>query len=78
MTSFEEQLTRFQSEKRWTGKGQLAVALHIRKCKQNIDMGLHAVMVTIAESRAGIESLAKHADIENRICCVPVGGATAS
>jgi hypothetical protein len=39
----------------------------IRKCKQNIDAGLRAVIVTITESRAGIESLAKHADIENRI-----------
>lgn len=39
----------------------------IQKCKKNIEAGLRSVIVTIAESRAGIESLAKNANIENRI-----------
>jgi hypothetical protein len=39
----------------------------IRKCRENIGGGLRPVIVTIAESRAGIESLAKNADVEGRI-----------
>jgi hypothetical protein len=39
----------------------------ILKCKENIDAGLRPVIVTIAESRAGVESLAKGAGIEGRI-----------
>jgi hypothetical protein len=39
----------------------------IRKCNGNIDAGLRPVIVTIAESRAGVESLAKGAGIEERI-----------
>lgn len=39
----------------------------IRKCKANIESGLRPVIVTIAESRAGLESLAKGFEIESRI-----------
>lgn len=39
----------------------------IRKCKANIETGLRPIIVTIAESRAGIESLAKGFGIEGRI-----------
>jgi hypothetical protein len=39
----------------------------IRKCIGNIESGLRSVIVTTAESRAGIESLAKNANIETRI-----------
>lgn len=39
----------------------------IRKCKSNLEAGLRTVIVTIAESRAGIESLAKSFEIEGRI-----------
>lgn len=39
----------------------------IRKCKANIEAGLRPVIVTIAESRAGVESLAKGFDIDGRI-----------
>lgn len=39
----------------------------IRKCKANIETGLRPVVVTIAESRAGIESIAKGFQIEGRI-----------
>ena len=39
----------------------------IRKCKTNIEAGLRPVVVTIAESRAGVESIAKGFDIEGRI-----------
>jgi hypothetical protein len=36
MMSFEERLAKFQNIKRWKGKGQLAVALHItRLAKEN-------------------------------------------
>lgn len=39
----------------------------IRKCEANITAGLRPVIVTIAESRAGIESIAKGFAIEGRI-----------
>ncbi|MEX3726650.1 DUF4928 family protein [Bilophila wadsworthia] len=39
----------------------------LRKCKANIEAGLRPVVVTIAESRAGIESIAKGFEIEGRI-----------
>lgn len=39
----------------------------IRKCKTNIEAGLRPIIVTIAESRAGVESIAKGFDIEGRI-----------
>lgn len=39
----------------------------ICKCKANIETGLRPIIVTIAESRAGIESLAKGFGIEGRI-----------
>lgn len=39
----------------------------IRKCKANIEAGLRPIIVTIAESRAGIESIARGFEIEGRI-----------
>lgn len=39
----------------------------IRKCKANIEAGLRPIIVTIVESRAGIESLAKGFEIDGRI-----------
>ncbi len=39
----------------------------IRKCRTNIEADLRPVIVTIAESRAGIESIAKGFEIEGRI-----------
>ena len=39
----------------------------IRKCKDNIDAGIRPIIVTIAEGRAGIESIAKGFEIEGRI-----------
>ena len=39
----------------------------IRKCKTNIEAGLRPIIVTIAESRAGVESIAKGFYIEGRI-----------
>ncbi len=39
----------------------------IRKCKVNIETGLRPIIVTIAEGRAGIESIAKAFEIEGRI-----------
>lgn len=39
----------------------------IRKCKINIEAGLRPIVVTIVESRAGLESLAKGFEIEGRI-----------
>ena len=39
----------------------------IQKCKANIEAGLRPIIVTIAESRAGVESIAKGFDIEGRI-----------
>ena len=39
----------------------------IRKCKANIEVGLRPVIVTIADGRAGVESIAKGFDIEGRI-----------
>lgn len=39
----------------------------IRKCRANIEAGLRPVIVTVAEGRAGVESLAKGFEIEGRI-----------
>lgn len=39
----------------------------IRKCKANIEAGLKPVIISIYESRAGIESIAKGFDIQERI-----------
>jgi hypothetical protein len=39
----------------------------IRKCKANIEAGLRPIIVTIAESRAGVEAIAKGFEIEGRI-----------
>lgn len=39
----------------------------IRKCKANIEAGLRPVIVTTAEGRAGVESIAKGFEIEGRI-----------
>jgi len=39
----------------------------IRKCKTNIEAGLRPIIVTIAESRAGVESIAKGFEVEGRI-----------
>ncbi len=44
----------------------------IRKCKANIEAGLRPVIVTIADSRAGIESIAKGFEIEGRIDVIEV------
>jgi len=57
------------------------VALHVttapseallRKCKANIEAGIRPVIVTVAESRAGVESIAKGFDIEGRIDVIEV------
>jgi len=39
----------------------------MRKCKANIEAGLRPIVVTISESRAGIESIAKGLGVEDRI-----------
>lgn len=39
----------------------------IRKCKTNIDSGFRPIIITIADSRAGVESIAKGFNIEGRI-----------
>lgn len=39
----------------------------MRKCRLNLDSGLRPIIVTIFESRAGMESLAKGMDIDGRI-----------
>lgn len=39
----------------------------VRKCKANIESGIRPIIVTIADSRAGLESIAKGFDIEGRI-----------
>jgi hypothetical protein len=39
----------------------------LRKCKTNIEAGLRPVIVTIADARAGIESIAQGIEIEERI-----------
>jgi len=39
----------------------------IRKCKVNLEVGLRPIIVTIAEGRAGVESIAKGFEIEGRI-----------
>jgi len=39
----------------------------IRKCKNNIEAGLRPIIVTISESRAGVESIARGFDIEGGI-----------
>lgn len=44
----------------------------IRKCKANIEVGLRPVIVTIAEGRAGIESIAKGFEIEGRIDVIEI------
>ena len=44
----------------------------IRKCKANIEAGLRPIIVTIAESRAGVESIAKGFEIEGRIDVIEI------
>jgi len=44
----------------------------LRKCKHNLDQGLSPIIITISESRAGIESLAKNIEIESRIDIIEV------
>lgn len=39
----------------------------IRKCKANIEAGVRPVIVTVADSRAGIESIAKGFELDGRI-----------
>lgn len=39
----------------------------IRKCKANIEAGVRPIIITVAESRAGVESIAKGFEIEGRI-----------
>ena len=39
----------------------------IRKCKANMEAGLKPIIITVAESRAGVESIAKGFDMEGRI-----------
>lgn len=39
----------------------------IRKCKTNIEAGLRPVVVTLAESRPGVDSIAKGLDVAGRI-----------
>ena len=39
----------------------------IRKCKNNIEAGLHPIIITIADSRAGVESIAKGFNLDGRI-----------
>jgi hypothetical protein len=39
----------------------------LRKCKENLSAGLRPIIVTIADSRAGAESLAKVQGIEDRL-----------
>lgn len=44
----------------------------IRKCKANIEAGLRPIIITIFDSRAGIESIAKGFEIEGRIDVIEV------
>jgi hypothetical protein len=39
----------------------------LRKCRSNLEHGLTPIVVTIAESRAGMESLARNVDLDSRI-----------
>ncbi|MFU2208794.1 DUF4928 family protein [Solidesulfovibrio sp. C21] len=39
----------------------------IRKCKSNLDQGLSPIIITISESRAGMESLARNVSLQSRI-----------
>lgn len=39
----------------------------IRKCKTNLDQGLSPIIITISESKAGMESLARNVDLQSRI-----------
>jgi len=39
----------------------------IRKCQRNIEAGIRPIIVTVSDSRAGIESLAKGFEIEGRV-----------
>lgn len=39
----------------------------IRKCKANIEAGIRPIIITIADGRAGVESIAKGFEIEGRI-----------
>jgi len=40
---------------------------YIRKCKSNIGADLRPIVVTIADSRAGIEPIAKELGVDGRI-----------
>jgi len=44
----------------------------VRKCKANIETGLRPIIITIVESRAGVESLAKGFGIEGRIDVIEI------
>ena len=44
----------------------------VRKCKANIEAGLSPIIITIVESRAGVESLAKGFGIEGRIDVIEI------
>ncbi|WP_084559456.1 DUF4928 family protein [Nitratidesulfovibrio termitidis] len=44
----------------------------IRKCKANIEASLRPIIVTVAESRAGVESIAKGFEIDGRIDVIEV------
>ena len=44
----------------------------VRKCKANIEAGLRPIIITIVESRAGVESLAKGFGIEGRIDVIEI------
>ena len=39
----------------------------LRKCKSNIEVGIRPIIVTVADGRAGAESIAKGLDIDGRI-----------
>jgi hypothetical protein len=44
----------------------------IQKCRANIESGIRPIIVTIAESRPGVESIAKGYDIDSRIEIIEV------
>lgn len=44
----------------------------VRKCRANIEAGLRPIIITVAESRAGVESIAKGFEIEGRIDVIEV------
>jgi hypothetical protein len=39
----------------------------VRKCEANINAGLRPIIITLAESRPGLESIARNFELEGRI-----------